>query len=89
MEKQIPKRKRKSKTGKIRYQINMNTLAGDMIENLPDLLTDDPKKRLETMKYMEKLALSNLSPSKVAKVSYPRNKNARKYKYKLHKRRSK
>ena len=44
MAKQIPKRKRKSKTGKIRYQINMNTLAGDMIENLPDLLTDDPKK---------------------------------------------
>ena len=42
MEKQISKRKLKSKTGKLRYQINMNTLAGDMIENMPDLLTDDP-----------------------------------------------
>ncbi len=89
MEKQIPKRKRKSKSGKLRYQINMNTLAGDMIENMPDLLTDDPVKRQTTMKYLEKLALSNLSSSKEEKVSYPRNKNARKYKYKLHKRRSK
>ena len=89
MEKQIPKHKQKSKTGKLRYQINMNTLAGNMIENMPDLLTDNPKKRQKTMKYLEKLALSNLSSSKEEKVSYPRNKNSRKYKYKLHKRRSK
>ena len=89
MEKQIPKRKRKSKTGKLRYQINMNTLAGNMIENMPDLLTENPEKRRKTMKYLEKLALSNLSSSKEEKVSYPRNKDARKYKYKLHKRRSK
>jgi len=66
----------------------MNTLAGDMIENMPDLLTDNPEKLQTTMKYLEELALSNLSSSKEEKVSYPRN-NSRKYKYKLHKRRSK
>jgi len=89
MQKQIPKHKQKSKTGKLQYQINMNTLAGNMIENMPKLLTPDPEKRRETMEYLEKLAISNLSPSKIEKISYPRNKNARKYKYKLHKRRSK
>jgi len=56
---------------------------------MPKLLTPDPEKRRETMEYLEKLAISNLSPSKIEKISYPRNKNARKYKYKLHKRRSK
>ncbi|RAP52589.1 MAG: hypothetical protein BZ138_02820 [Methanosphaera sp. rholeuAM270] len=89
MEKQIPKHKKKSKNAKLSYQINMNTLAGNMIELMPQLLTDNPQERQNIMKYLEHLALINLSSSKTEKTTYPRNKNARKYKYKLHKRRSK
>ena len=88
-EKEIPEEKKTSKNGKLSYQINVNTLAGFMTDEMPKLLSDDPQTRKNTIKKLEKLATTNLAPSKTKKVEYPRNKNGRKYKYKLHKRRAK
>ena len=88
-EKKIPEEKKTSKNGKLSYQINMNTLAGIMIDEMPKLFSDDPQKRKNTLKKLEKLATTNLSSSKTEKKEYPRKKDARKYKYKLHKRRAK
>ena len=45
----------------------MNTLAGIMIDEMPKLFSDDPQKRKNTLKKLEKLATTNLSPNKAEK----------------------
>lgn len=63
----------------------MNTLAGIMIDEMPKLFSDDPHKRKNTLKKLEKLATTNLSSSKtenknthVKKIQENTNTNTRK-----------